>query len=89
MPHCALNDCLHLLQFYKHFNLNSGLFYLMANERTLDLLVRLETRLSKQSYWDQTAYNEEIFFLSHGDYKSPQVGLHHVVMSCVRMLCFT
>ena len=34
---------------------------------------RLETRLSKQKYWDQTAWNEEIFFLSHGAYKSPQV----------------
>mmetsp|Transcript_6937 Transcript_6937/g.11803 ORF Transcript_6937/g.11803 Transcript_6937/m.11803 type:complete len:388 (-) Transcript_6937:991-2154(-) len=60
-------------QYYKHFNLNSGLFYLLANDRTLSLLVRLETRLTKTAYWDQTAYNEEIFFLSHGDYKSPQV----------------
>ncbi|GFH15326.1 glycosyltransferase, partial [Haematococcus lacustris] len=62
-------------QFYKHFNMNSGLFYLRANKRTLELLVRLETRLSKQKYWDQTAYNEEIFFLSHGSYKSPQVSV--------------
>eukprot|EP00873_Tetraselmis_striata_P028570 jgi/Tetstr1/448834/TSEL_036060.t1 len=60
-------------QAVKHFNLNSGLFYLRANERTIDLMQRLETRLSKQKYWDQTAYNEEIFFLSHGSYKSPQV----------------
>ena len=28
---------------------------------------RLATRLSHQKYWDQTAFNEEIFFLSHGD----------------------
>lgn len=39
--------------------------------------VRLETRLSKTAYWDQTAFNEEIFFLSHGEYKSPQVGGLH------------
>ncbi|GLC38208.1 hypothetical protein PLESTB_001087700 [Pleodorina starrii] len=62
-------------QYYKHFNLNSGLFYIQANNRTLDLLTRLETRLSKEKYWDQTAYNEEIFFLSHGSYKSPQVSV--------------
>lgn len=62
-------------QYYKHFNLNSGLFYVMANNRTLDLMTRLATRLSKEKYWDQTAYNEEIFFLSHGSYKSPQVSV--------------
>lgn len=60
-------------QQYRHFNLNSGLFYLKSNTRTLSLLTRLEDRLSKTKYWDQTAYNEEIFFLSHGSYKSPQV----------------
>ncbi len=51
----------------------SGLFYLRSNTRTLDLLTRLEDRLSKTKYWDQSAYNEEIFTLSHGDHKSPQV----------------
>lgn len=60
-------------QYYKHFNLNSGLFYLRAGPPTLELMTRLEDRLSKTKYWDQTAYNEEIFFLSHGEYKSPQV----------------
>ncbi|MEW5310225.1 MAG: hypothetical protein WDW38_002042 [Sanguina aurantia] len=62
-------------QYYKHFNMNSGFFYLRANERTLDLLTRLDDRLTKTKYWDQTAYNEEIFFLSHGAYKSPQVSV--------------
>ena len=28
---------------------------------------KLAHRLSVQKYWDQTAFNEEIFFLSHGD----------------------
>lgn len=37
-------------QLYKHFNLNSGLFYLRANNRTLDLMTRLAERLSKQQY---------------------------------------
>ncbi|PNH08499.1 hypothetical protein TSOC_004946 [Tetrabaena socialis] len=62
-------------QYYKHFNLNSGLFYIRANNRTLDLLDRLATRLAHEKYWDQTAYNEGIFFLSHGSYKSPQVSV--------------
>lgn len=64
-------------QLYKHFNMNSGLFYLSANNRTMNLLTRLADRLSKTKYWDQTAYNEEIFFLSHGSYKSPQVTRGH------------
>jgi hypothetical protein len=54
-------------QATKHMNLNSGLFYVRANANTLDLMVRLATRLSRQKYWDQTAFNEEIFFLSHGN----------------------
>lgn len=62
-------------QYMKHFNFNSGLFYLRANNRTIDLMTRLETRLSKVKYWDQTAYNEEIFLPSHDDYKSPQVSV--------------
>lgn len=59
-------------QLYKRFNLNSGLFFARSNDRTVDLMRRLEERLSRQKYWDQTAYNEELFFLSHGDYRSPQ-----------------
>ncbi|GBF91185.1 glycosyltransferase [Raphidocelis subcapitata] len=58
-----------------HFNMNSGLFYLRANPRTVELMQRLETRLAREKYWDQTAYNEEMFVLSHGDYKSPQVSV--------------
>jgi hypothetical protein len=60
--------------------MNSGLFYLKANERTIELMQRLETRLNREKYWDQTAYNEEIFFLSHDDYKSPQVRVHPETM---------
>lgn len=55
------------------FALNSGLFYVVSNLRTIQLMERLERRLSREKYWDQTAYNEEIFFLSHGNYKSPKV----------------
>ena len=66
--------------------MNSGLFYLKANERTIELMQRLETCLNHEKYWDQTAYNEEIFFLSHDDYRSPQLrwpaGNDVCVLSC-------
>lgn len=58
-----------------HYNLNSGLFWIAANNQTLDLMQRLSARLSEEKYWDQTAFNEEIFFLSHGPYKSTQVSV--------------
>lgn len=67
------------------FALNSGLFYVASNLRTIQLMERLERRLSREKYWDQTAYNEEIFFLSHGSYKSPKVcvsGLGVCVGGC-------
>ncbi|KAF6264156.1 nucleotide-diphospho-sugar transferase-domain-containing protein [Scenedesmus sp. NREL 46B-D3] len=67
-----------------HFNLNSGLFYLAANPRTVELMQRLETRLGREKYWDQTAYNEEIFFLSHDHYKSPGVTVR--VMSIYKFM---
>ncbi|GMH33869.1 hypothetical protein BSKO_01703 [Bryopsis sp. KO-2023] len=62
-------------QAVRHMNLNSGLFYLNANPRTISLMDRLSVRLRRDKYWDQTAFNEEIFFLSHGNYSSPQVSV--------------
>ena len=53
--------------------MNSGLFYLRANERTLALMQRIAARLSTEKAWDQSVYNQEIFFLSHDDYIAPQV----------------
>ncbi len=38
-------------QAVKHFNLNSGLFYVKANDRTIDLMTRLAIRLDKEKYW--------------------------------------
>jgi len=78
-------------QAMKHMNFNSGLFYLRSNDRTINLMQRLEERLAKQKYWDQTAYNEEIFFLSHGSYKSPQItvrvmDIHDFMNSKVALL---
>lgn len=62
-------------QGFQHMVLNSGLFYLRANERTVELMNRIGSRLRKEKAWDQSVYNEEIFTLSHGDYKSTQVSV--------------
>ncbi|CAK0787073.1 hypothetical protein CVIRNUC_010289 [Coccomyxa viridis] len=58
-----------------HLNLNSGFFYIQANERTISLMERIAARLAKEKAWDQSVYNEEMFFLSHGSYSSPQVSV--------------
>jgi arabinosyltransferase len=63
------------IQGIKHMVLNSGLFYVRANDRTKALMQRVAARLHKEKAWDQSVYNEEIFYLSHGDYKSPQVSV--------------
>ena len=62
-------------QGVQHMALNSGLFYLRANERTVELMQRIADRLHVESSWDQSVYNQEIFFLSHGEVKSPQVSV--------------
>ena len=36
-----------------HLNLNSGFFYLQANERTVALMERIAARLAKEKAWDQ------------------------------------
>jgi hypothetical protein len=36
-------------------------------------------KLNKEKEWDQSVWNEAIFFLSHGDYKSPQVRVVHLL----------
>lgn len=43
------------------------------NPPTHTHLFVLPDKLHKQKEWDQSVWNEYIFFLSHGDYKSPQV----------------
>lgn len=60
-------------QIYKRFAMNSGLFYLRPTRPALALMRRCADRLEREKYWDQTVYNEEMFFMSHGDYRSPQV----------------
>lgn len=41
------------MQGTTHLNLNSGFFYLQANERTISLMERIAARLAKEKAWDQ------------------------------------
>ena len=41
------------MQGTTHLNLNSGFFYIQANERTISLMERIAARLAKEKAWDQ------------------------------------
>lgn len=41
---------------------NSGLFYLRATDETLAMMGRLKGRMEREAVWDQTAYNEEMWW---------------------------
>lgn len=60
-------------QTMRIFVMNSGLFYIRPSERTLLLMDRINDRLRRRKEWDQAVFNEEMFFASHGDFKSPGV----------------
>jgi len=53
---------------------NSGLFFLQATEESLAMMNRLAHRMATEDVWDQTAYNEEQFYVSYGGYRSPGVS---------------
>lgn len=74
---CLLKSrcCCPVLQSTEHLNMNSGLFWLKANVRTIGLMERIAARLAREEAWDQSVYNQEIFFLSHDDYESPHVSV--------------
>ncbi|KDD71495.1 hypothetical protein H632_c4921p0, partial [Helicosporidium sp. ATCC 50920] len=55
--------------------LNSGLFYIRANERVLHLLGLIADRLNSSPDWDQSMYNKYIWTPSHGKYRAPQVSV--------------
>ena len=60
-------------QTIRIFVLNSGLFYMRASDRTVDLMDKISDHLANHKDWDQTVFNEKIWYPSHGDYKSAQV----------------
>ena len=76
--------CCPVLQSTEHLNMNSGLFWLKASVRTIALMERIAARLAREEAWDQSVYNQEIFFLSHDDYESPHVSVR--VMNIYRWL---
>ncbi|CAN8312574.1 unnamed protein product [Cochlearia groenlandica] len=51
---------------------NSGFFYLRPTIPSIELLDRVADRLSKAKLWDQSVFNEELFYPSHPEY----IGLH-------------
>ncbi|KAG2497784.1 hypothetical protein HYH03_004056 [Edaphochlamys debaryana] len=57
------------------FTLNSGLFYIRPNERTLTLMDRITDRLNKNKEWDQAVFNMEIFFPSHDAYRTSRISV--------------
>ncbi|EFJ42727.1 hypothetical protein VOLCADRAFT_107128 [Volvox carteri f. nagariensis] len=57
------------------FTLNSGLFYIRPNERTIGLMDRITDRLNKRKEWDQAVFNMEIWFPSHDDYKTSRIAV--------------
>lgn len=71
--HCWSDTSWGVEQGTEHLNLNSGLFYIKSNERTIGLMKRVAARLEKEKAWDQSVYNQEIFYLSHGDHIAPGV----------------
>ncbi|MEW5307111.1 MAG: hypothetical protein WDW36_009528 [Sanguina aurantia] len=57
------------------FALNSGLFYIRPNNRTIALMDRITARLMREKAWDQAVFNEEIFLPSHGKYLSSEISV--------------
>ena len=41
---------------------NSGLFFIAATEEVLRMMSRLKRRMETEGVWDQTAYNEEMWY---------------------------
>ena len=41
---------------------NSGLFYVRATHETEQMMARLKGRMEREATWDQTAYNEEMWW---------------------------
>ena len=43
---------------------NSGLFFIAATDEVLRMMTRLKRRMETESVWDQTAYNEEMWYVA-------------------------
>ena len=54
--------------------MNSGLFYLRSNERTVQLMDRCTAKLASSHAWDQVVLNEMMWYPSHGKYDGVTVS---------------
>lgn len=61
--------------YVQHFTLNVGCAYMRPTSRTIQLLDRVQRRMSSQAGWDQQVFNEEAFLLSHGLYNGSGVAV--------------
>ncbi len=60
------------MQGTTHLNLNSGFFYLQANERTISLMERIAARLAKEKAWDQVLHVVITMITCHAVHTEPQ-----------------
>ena len=61
---------------------NSGMFYVRATNETLRMMARLRTRMQREAVWDQTAYNEEMWWAA-----MPGEALHGVSARVMNYMC--
>eukprot|EP00241_Pyramimonas_parkeae_P005825 CAMPEP_0114251440 /NCGR_PEP_ID=MMETSP0058-20121206/15273_1 /TAXON_ID=36894 /ORGANISM="Pyramimonas parkeae, CCMP726" /LENGTH=401 /DNA_ID=CAMNT_0001365245 /DNA_START=31 /DNA_END=1236 /DNA_ORIENTATION=+ len=61
--------------FSKIFTLNVGCLYVRSTPKSIDLMNKVNHRLLHEKGWDQQVFNEEVFFLTHGDVRKAQVSV--------------
>lgn len=72
MPKHMLREVPLRMQGMQHLNLNSGMFYVKANQKGLKLMEATASDLqANPKKWDQATLNDQLFTLSHGEYLNP------------------
>lgn len=61
------------------FSLNSGLFYLVPNERTIDLMDRITDRLMKEEAWDQVLLNPKTYLSVDAHWSNTQAVFNEII----------
>lgn len=62
-------------QSWQIFSMNSGLFYLRANERTINLMEMIMSHLQREKMWDQSAFNYYVLRPSSPGFKGSDVSV--------------
>ena len=55
---------------------NSGLFFIAATEEVLRMMTRLKRRMETEGVWDQTAYNEEMWYMASNGRSPSGLRMH-------------